>query len=109
VLVSREELDGEGESAGQGAGMGLGVGVARDGRGEARAPAWRLDGAWLRRAGRGRADGEGQVRAWARFGGESSGRRDKRAPDVGFYKGRGEWERAPGRRWLAASRPSKCQ
>jgi hypothetical protein len=42
--VSREELDGEGEPAEHGAGKGLGVGVAEDGRGEARAPVWRLDG-----------------------------------------------------------------
>ena len=53
MLVSREELDGEGESIGQGVGKGLGVGVAGNGRGEARALVWRLDGARLRRAGRG--------------------------------------------------------
>jgi hypothetical protein len=108
VLVSREELDGEGEFAGQGAGKGLGVGVAENGRGEARAPVWRLDGARLRRAGRGGGapvvDGVARERERERTW-EGERTRVKGESSVGFYReGEGEAPRR-GRERPTTSKP----
>jgi hypothetical protein len=108
VLVSREELDGEGESIGQGVGKGLGVGVAGNGRGEARALVWRLDGARLRRAGCGggalAVDDVARERERMREG-ERARVKGEGESSVGFYReGEGEAPRR-GRERPVTSKP----